>query len=74
MSASGFENSSLSISLTDEKDNTNSVVTPSVQPGKDGQRRFGFSFVMDFKIGTGEQLPNAFVQVWMAIVDIFKPI
>ena len=63
LSATGFEDSSLSISLTDEKDSTNSVVTPSVQPGKDGARRYGFSFEMDFKIATGEQLPNAFVQV-----------
>jgi len=62
LSATGFENSSLSISLTDEKDSTNSVVTPSVQPGKDGARRYGFSFAMDFKIANGEQLPNAFVQ------------
>ena len=31
LSATGFEDTSLSISLTDEKDSTNSVVTPSVQ-------------------------------------------
>ena len=57
----GFEYPSVSVMVTNKEDDQ-SVVTPSVQPNKDNIRNYGFTFEMEFEIKKGESLPPLVIQ------------